>query len=212
MKTYVHLWQYLAKFFLEWEMFQTKVVDKIKTHILCSITFSRKSYRLWDNVEKYGTARQATDDNIIRRMRFACWTYNDISYCNTKSCLLCCDTVTSGYWITTFRRIFVLLKRRELIAHRHGVTSQKSWIFSNTAVTTAGHEFCNICHCCPIFHCNVIVMNESVDSRLLCPPLVQSNKHICIHGYCKQWQMCQTRRSPDVSTCYITPPLIQLFK
>jgi hypothetical protein len=24
-------------------------------------------------VEKYGTARQDTDDNIIRRMRFACW-------------------------------------------------------------------------------------------------------------------------------------------
>jgi hypothetical protein len=24
-------------------------------------------------VEIYGTARQATDDNIIRRMRFACW-------------------------------------------------------------------------------------------------------------------------------------------
>jgi hypothetical protein len=25
------------------------------------------------NVEKYGTAIQAGDDNIIRRMRFACW-------------------------------------------------------------------------------------------------------------------------------------------
>jgi hypothetical protein len=24
-------------------------------------------------VEKYGTARQATDDNTIRRMRFVCW-------------------------------------------------------------------------------------------------------------------------------------------
>jgi hypothetical protein len=24
-------------------------------------------------VEKYGRARQATDDNIIRRMRFTCW-------------------------------------------------------------------------------------------------------------------------------------------
>jgi hypothetical protein len=24
-------------------------------------------------VEKYGRAGQATDDNIIRRMRFACW-------------------------------------------------------------------------------------------------------------------------------------------
>jgi hypothetical protein len=26
-----------------------------------------------DNVEKYGRARQATDDNIIRGMCFACW-------------------------------------------------------------------------------------------------------------------------------------------
>jgi hypothetical protein len=73
MKTCAYLWQYLVEFFLEWEMFQTKVVEKIKTHILYSITFSQKSCRLWDNVEKYGTARQATDDNIIRRMRFACW-------------------------------------------------------------------------------------------------------------------------------------------
>ena len=32
----------------------------------------RKSFLLWDN-EKYGRARQATDDNVIRRMRFACW-------------------------------------------------------------------------------------------------------------------------------------------
>jgi hypothetical protein len=28
---------------------------------------------LRDNVEKYGTARQVTDDNIVRRVRFACW-------------------------------------------------------------------------------------------------------------------------------------------
>jgi len=33
-------------------MFHTKVVQKIKTHILCSVTFSRKSCRLWDNVGK----------------------------------------------------------------------------------------------------------------------------------------------------------------
>jgi hypothetical protein len=75
MKTCVHLWSCLAEFFLEWGMFQTKFVDKIKTHILCSINF-RKSRRLWDNVEKYGTARQDTDGNIIRRMRFACWIAN----------------------------------------------------------------------------------------------------------------------------------------
>jgi hypothetical protein len=40
MKTFTHFWQYLAEFFLEWEMFQIKVVDKIKSNILCAVTFS----------------------------------------------------------------------------------------------------------------------------------------------------------------------------
>ena len=72
MKTNIHLWYYLAQFFIEWEMFQTKVIKKIKTHILCSITFYRKSYRLWDNVEKYCRAGQTTDD----MMRAHCsWTH-----------------------------------------------------------------------------------------------------------------------------------------
>jgi hypothetical protein len=71
METDVHLWPYLAKFFLEWEMFQTKVVQKIKTHILCSIRCSRKSWRLWENVEKYSRAGQAPDEDT-RCMHIAC--------------------------------------------------------------------------------------------------------------------------------------------
>jgi len=43
-------------------MFQTKVVEKIKTFILCSITCSWKSCHSWNNVEKYDRARQTTDD------------------------------------------------------------------------------------------------------------------------------------------------------
>ena len=39
-------------------------------------TFIRKSCRLWDNVQKYGTAWQATGDNNIWRMRFLCWVNN----------------------------------------------------------------------------------------------------------------------------------------
>jgi hypothetical protein len=50
-----------------------KVVELIKTNILYSVMFFRKSCLLQDNVEKYGRVRQATDDNIIGRMRFACW-------------------------------------------------------------------------------------------------------------------------------------------
>ena len=73
MKTYLYLLQYLAEVCLEWEMFQTKVVEKIKINILCSVTiFSQKSCCLWDNVKKYGKVRQATHENAIWRMCFAC--------------------------------------------------------------------------------------------------------------------------------------------
>jgi hypothetical protein len=37
MNANTHLWSHLAEFSLEWEIqFQTKVVEKSKTHILCS--------------------------------------------------------------------------------------------------------------------------------------------------------------------------------
>jgi len=45
-------------------MFQIEVVDKSKTHILCSISSLRKSCHLWDEVEKYCRNGQATDDNL----------------------------------------------------------------------------------------------------------------------------------------------------
>jgi hypothetical protein len=47
----------------EWEIIHTKVVEEIKTRILCSISPPRKSCRLLANVEKYGTAGLATYDN-----------------------------------------------------------------------------------------------------------------------------------------------------
>ena len=43
------------------------------THFVFSNFFFRQLCRLWDTVEKSGTARQATDGNIIRRMRFVWW-------------------------------------------------------------------------------------------------------------------------------------------
>ena len=50
MKTNIHFWSYLAHLFLEWEMFQTKVVEKTKTHILCSVILPRKLCCLLDNL------------------------------------------------------------------------------------------------------------------------------------------------------------------
>ena len=56
MKTYMHFLTYLSQFFPECEMFQIKVVEKIKTCILCSVTFffffaNRGIYEImWKNI------------------------------------------------------------------------------------------------------------------------------------------------------------------
>jgi hypothetical protein len=52
-------------------MLQTEVVQNIKTHILCSMTSENRAvYEItWKNMVERGRP----DDNIIRRMRIACW-------------------------------------------------------------------------------------------------------------------------------------------
>jgi len=71
MKTNIHLLSYLARFFLELEMFQSEVVEKIKTQFLYSIPFfeNRAVYEImWKNIVERGRP-QIT----IRRMRIGCW-------------------------------------------------------------------------------------------------------------------------------------------
>jgi hypothetical protein len=64
METNTGFWPYLAQFFLEWKIYETKVAEKIETHILYSIIFLRKSCRLRGNVEKFCKAGQTTNDNM----------------------------------------------------------------------------------------------------------------------------------------------------
>ena len=58
MKPCVHVWQYLTEFGLEWEMFVTKDLEKLKTRSLFSTPPHPpfppflKSYGLWDNAKK----------------------------------------------------------------------------------------------------------------------------------------------------------------
>jgi hypothetical protein len=65
----------LARFFLTFEMLETEFVEKIATHILHSLKFPPPQIPaaceiMWN---KFGIVRQPTDDNIIRRVRTACW-------------------------------------------------------------------------------------------------------------------------------------------
>jgi hypothetical protein len=71
MMTNIHFWSYLAQFLLEWEMFQTKVVDKIKTHILCPkiLSKSRATYEIM----RKNTVEPERPQMKIRRIHIACW-------------------------------------------------------------------------------------------------------------------------------------------
>jgi hypothetical protein len=73
MKTNKYFLSHLAHFFLESEMFQTKVVEKIKTHILCSATFFFEKRAvceiMWKNIVEQPERPQMT----IWRMRIAYW-------------------------------------------------------------------------------------------------------------------------------------------
>jgi hypothetical protein len=87
-----------------------------KTHILCSETFFRKSCRFSDNVEKYGTARQATDDNIIRRMRFECWVTNGT------------DTHSANVILIAFPRQQLLHERASMLRYTYiSCFPQRQW-------------------------------------------------------------------------------------
>jgi hypothetical protein len=49
----MYMYDSIDQLFLEREMFQTNVLEKIKTHFMFHNIF-QKLRRLWDNVEKYG--------------------------------------------------------------------------------------------------------------------------------------------------------------
>ena len=55
-------------FFLERKMFQTRVVEKIKTHTSCSITFFFLKIVPLKDMEKYGRPQQATDGDTAHAL------------------------------------------------------------------------------------------------------------------------------------------------
>jgi len=112
-KTTVHFLSHLARFSLEWEIFQIKVVEKIKTNISRSITFFfRKLCRLWDNVQKYCTAWRTPDDNMAHaHCMLDTWGYkHTLRLCNTY-CVSTATVVARTRLIVTFyvRKLPILL-------------------------------------------------------------------------------------------------------
>jgi len=109
--------RYLTQFLLEWEMFHIKSVEKIETHISCSVDLSRKLCRLRDSVEKcFESGRPQT---TIWRMRMACWipkSPNTHSECVIPTAFHCnngfpntplCRTLPVLFWVSS--HVFIVL-------------------------------------------------------------------------------------------------------
>jgi hypothetical protein len=72
MKTSTHFWPYLVHLFLDWEILQTKVVDKIRKHMKSSIFFPENiaiCEIMWKNIVESGRPQMP-----VWRMSIACWT------------------------------------------------------------------------------------------------------------------------------------------
>jgi hypothetical protein len=104
MKTTRHFLAYHAHFFLQWEMFQVKVAEEIKTHMLCLITFfflkNCATYEImWKNIVEWGRPQM-----IIWNTHIACWmtkathTHN-IEYLLLFYCNNVCKNVPQCYII-----------------------------------------------------------------------------------------------------------------
>jgi hypothetical protein len=88
-------------------MFHTKVVEKIIAHILCSIIIFPENHAIYNNVENYVRARQATDDNITRCMRFVCWITKATDTQSKYLILYCFSTATM---VTRMRRSVTFIR------------------------------------------------------------------------------------------------------
>jgi hypothetical protein len=137
-KTNIHFW-YLAKLFLEWELCQTEVVEKIKAHICCSITFFssslRKSCRVWYNVERYGRPGQATVDRHYGAFALHAGYVRLQTHIQNVNCLLLfhynnvytiAPQCNAERTLPVLLRVFLVLEQQE-IAFYTSVSSKAIW-------------------------------------------------------------------------------------
>jgi hypothetical protein len=129
-KTNTHFWSCLAYFFLKWEIFQTNIVEKIKTRILCWITFleNHAVYELmWKNVVEPGRRSSQYSSCIcllqfvlhVSSVLFLFWSVLTSSWNlngkflglsdDTLSLCACCsvDRITCNAWRTVRQHSFI---------------------------------------------------------------------------------------------------------
>jgi hypothetical protein len=122
LETYVGIFTIISRcIFLRMRNITGKSFGNIKTHFV--LKFFRKLCRWWDKVYKYGSARQATDDNITRRMRFSCMI---TKYTDTHSTYLMLIAIPWQQWLRECASILRYMSLRVLFSYRF----RRDWYFA----------------------------------------------------------------------------------
>jgi hypothetical protein len=108
---------------LRTEIFQINCIEKIKTHILCSVTFSWKSCRLWD---------------IVKKMAEPNRSHSRIWYC---ACALLYSILesTTITWRNSLQYDLIVLNTIKCIL------SLKRFIYANFTIITFVHHTARAC-------------------------------------------------------------------
>jgi hypothetical protein len=73
MKPFSHLWQYLSKVFLKWEISEANIVEKVKTfYFLFNSVFSAYCVVYWIVLKNIFGTSEATNDGTILFKRVVC--------------------------------------------------------------------------------------------------------------------------------------------
>jgi hypothetical protein len=126
--------------YFTWRLIQTSIVEKIKTHILCSITFFQKLHHFLDNVEKHCRTRQATDDSMVHGhcmldtwdYKYTLRLYNTYCFSTVAMVAWTCLTVSDTYiaYLVCFSVIQCLEDKMNLCCKK--ICTKLKWSFVPT--------------------------------------------------------------------------------
>jgi hypothetical protein len=113
------------------------------THFMLS-NFFQKLHHVWDN-EKYGTAREVTDDNIIWHIHFAYWITMAGIHTHTRTLKICnmyCLSTASSYM--NVPKYYKYIARLGLLFTDYQGSSRylKSQIESSCTMSCEDHYMC----------------------------------------------------------------------
>jgi hypothetical protein len=154
-------------------MFRTKLVHKIKTQILRSITFfppeNSAEYETIRN--KYCNIRKATDDNITRRVRIACWIPKAT---DTHS-----EHVIDCVWnVMAHEQKLDFVFRRKGRVHLNRRGRQFSRLLAGELCTSA----CRVCTARASLFCSHVTLTGYPLHSLVSPSLLHPCATVCHHS------------------------------